>query len=394
MSVEVTRLRRGQESEVVEVITKSFRSFSRYGLTVDEWLNYSRIDPGVKPENTYVITYDGRVAGVVQIVERRIKLVNSAILVAGIANVCIDPDYRGKGLGKVLLGETLKDLSRRYLVTALLAGFGSHAHSIYQRLGFVDVYFTEKVVVPPVQLEPWRRIKFGGSFSVRRASESDIDNLKRLYEGACKSLVGVVERDATLWKRVLKFAPLHTFFYGSESNETGTFVVERSGDIIGYFSVHSWKDSRGLLEPGLSVVKEAVALPGYERAVIAAALSKASGRIVEIFTPHIEHARDFGSYFTTQETYMFKVLRAEAIACIEQQINAALESIGVHLRVSLDEHRNADAVVKAEGAALAKLLVMIPPSEAGAVVKPCLYAPVIEAAMRRFRRYIFYVDRW
>ncbi|ACS32895.1 GNAT family N-acetyltransferase [Thermococcus gammatolerans] len=284
---------------IVKLMNECFRTYRSWGLNEEKFREWLRSDPGVSLDGTYLHIEGDKIAAMVQVVEREIKVEREFFRTAGIANVCTGPEFRGRGLARELLEHALVDsLERGYELSALLAGYGEIAHSLYRKLGFRDVYFTRYGIMVQDELK-----KLPEAEGVRYATEEDAEGMLKLYERRIRELDGVVKRNLDYFiEKLIRRTFWHTFFY---SEEKGALVFD-DGKIRGYALV-----MRGTL-PGQGIVRE-ILFDDSETAysLLSASASVLRAKSLKIFAPEDELELLGVETFKEPEVYMFKPLRGE-----------------------------------------------------------------------------------
>ncbi len=403
---------KGKENDVVFLLRECFQSYRRYNITVEEWLKYRERDPGVKPENTFIAYVDGKPAGLVQVVERKVKIVGGiSVDVAGIANVCVHPSYRGLGLSRRILTKVHDYYSDKgFIVAGLLAGYGSLAHSIYERLGYVNILHIESLMlsindVNYVLGTTLREAKW----STRAISEEDVDTLTELYRRSTQKLTGVIVRDREYWiKKILYSHPLHTFFYSSVESEHRRLIL-RNGSVQGYVLLHSWKEEPQLLEPGKVLIKEVYTMGDiYDYAsvfltVIQWLEEKLKPRNIVVYTHLARKLRDIlgvGIVLGCGEVYMFKPLKTESFAeKTAEALNSIAEEQGlprITLLVNREYFGEKGHVVEANDKGLVKLAFTsnIIDAVMRGWINPRGNFLLLKLLLQSIKPYINYIDRW
>lgn len=412
VSVVIEQYRRGMEEDVVNLLRECFQSYRRYGVTAEEWLGYGNRDPGVKPENTFVAYVDGEPAGLVQIVERRIRIVGGEVVsVAGVANVCVHPRYRGLGLSKKILERVHEHYrSRGFAVAGLLAGYTSLAHGVYQRLGYVEVLHLESLALSLNDVNYLLNASVReGRWSTRAVEEGDLNTLTELYEEATKNLSGVIARDEEYWvSKIIRSHPLHTFFYSKNVPEHKRVVI-RDGVVRAYALIHTWREEPRLLEPGKALIKEVHACGGVRDHVLALlAVIRWLGeavkpRSVVVYTHLARELREVlgvGVLLGCGEVYMFKPLEVSLFAeRVAKGLNNVADDLGlpcVTLLVGGEYFGYGNRVVEVDERGLVALALAS--DIEGAIERGWVIARgnslLLRLLLQSIKPYINYVDRW
>ncbi|AJC72735.1 hypothetical protein X802_05790 [Thermococcus guaymasensis DSM 11113] len=285
--------------EIVKLMNECFRTYRNWGLNEEKFREWLKSDPGVSLDGTYLCVEGGKLAAMVHVIDREIKVRGEFFKTAGIANVCTSPEFRGRGLAKRLLEHALIDSRERgYELSALLAGYGEIAHALYRKLGFRDVYFTHYGVMIHDELKNLPRAE-----SVRYATEGDAEEMLKLYERRTEELDGIVRRDVEYFtEKFIRKTFWHTFFY-SEEREA---LVFDDGKIRGYALV-----MRGAL-PGQGIIREII-FDDLETvySLLHASASILKAKSLKIFAPEDDLKLLGVETFKEPETYMFKPLKGE-----------------------------------------------------------------------------------
>ena len=223
----------GDEEGIASLLRTCFDTFRNYGLDGERWLEYLRINPGMKPEGAYILEEEGRIVSHVQVVEKDLRTPLGVVKVAGIANVSTHPDFRGRGYASTLLRRALKDYKDKgFPLSGLFTGFASGPQRIYRRLGFTDVALDRYHLAPMMDAE-----KFASSVKYISVSEFVDQNLKAIasiYKDVGAMFSGWPPRSEVEWQeKFVKRLACHSFFCIPRSE--GDFMVAKEGDdVVGY----------------------------------------------------------------------------------------------------------------------------------------------------------------
>ncbi len=265
--------------DLVAVINSAFNSFRYAGMTPERMRLIAEEDEGVGEGKAYIAYVGEEPASAVQVVIRDLTLGSGETLrVAGIANVGTSPQFRGRGLAKLLLSYMLNHVKEvlGLSATALFAGAGSVAHRIYLKLGFEGVWKPAKLSCG----EECLRTLLGvgeGSESLSWYVPRDPKPLSELYEEFSRTHAYVVRRSDKYWGRVLKRNPHYTWFH---SNPEDIEVCEsRSGNVVAYYALTTWRESdlRGMKGREDAYLKE---LPCIDDVSCVSALRRVAERVL------------------------------------------------------------------------------------------------------------------
>ncbi|NJE08684.1 GNAT family N-acetyltransferase [Thermococcus sp. M39] len=295
-------IRRAETEDIEDIVNfmiKCFRTYREWGLNREKFLTWLKCDDGVKLENIFLYEENGKIASMIQIVEREVKIGEDFLKCAGIANVCTAPEFRGRGIAKNLMSAVIQEIDKNYEISALFAGYGEIAHSIYQKYGFKDSYFTEYGIAVEQQLKEIEKSSY-----VREAAIGDAKDILRLYESRISNLGGVIKRDAEyIAEKFIKRTFWHTFFY---SKEKGNALVFDDGKIRGYTFI-----MKGTL-PGFCIVREVVGEDlEITWALLKAATEKMKAKSLVIYAPREELESLNVEIFRKPESYMFRNFEVE-----------------------------------------------------------------------------------
>ena len=98
--------------------------------------HYLRYDKIKDPGEVIIAMDNGRIIGTLRVVERRNMFLGSLLKTAGITNVCVDPDYQGKGVGRGLVERSIELMcERKYPISLVVARRA--VDGFYAKYGFV-----------------------------------------------------------------------------------------------------------------------------------------------------------------------------------------------------------------------------------------------------------------
>lgn len=165
-------------------------------------------------ETSWVGEVDGELAGAFRAYSFHIRLFGRRYPVLGLGAVAVRPDFRRRGVGRLLCQEGLRLGRERGDALALLYPFRP---AYYARLQFTLVGELHRYRFPPGALPPfpdWRR--------VRQLGEGERGALEEFYGRAAERTHGLLERSPAMWTEVVGGARR---VYG---------VVREDGSVAGY----------------------------------------------------------------------------------------------------------------------------------------------------------------
>jgi GNAT superfamily N-acetyltransferase len=166
--------------------------------------------------------------------------------VAELGFVATHPDYRQRGLQRVL-SDAFDEmaLERRYSLAAIEGIPGFYGQFGYEYavplLGGFDLDY-DRVPDGPALTDAGERYE-GGGYVFRRATPEDVPVLQPLYDASVGDLDVAAPRDRELWTHQLA-VPAHVTFYAS------TTMIEQKGQVVGYvrWSDDDWEERLRILE--------------------------------------------------------------------------------------------------------------------------------------------------
>jgi predicted N-acetyltransferase YhbS len=267
------RYKPGDEEGIAKVLRACFSNYDTFGLDADYWLSYSKIDPGIRTENSLVAEHDGKVVGHLQLVERRIKVADdSFVAMGGIANVSVVPEMRSKGISTRLMNNAL-GMCRQlgYPISCLFTSYSSPAHRIYERLGYGNTLMCGDWSIGTAEDMKRLRERCGNirEVRVRNYEKGDEEGKLGVYREWCRPYTGVVERSRDYWERKLVTrSSSETFFY-EEFDPNEVLVGLENGKITSYVYMTYWKNKRRpFRDKDTASIRELAFLPGSNRSLV------------------------------------------------------------------------------------------------------------------------------
>jgi GNAT superfamily N-acetyltransferase len=216
--------------------------------------------PHYEPHLVFIAEEDGAIASTLHVLNRIIRLNGNAVRVGGVAGVCTDPRFRGRGLATGLLKYAVDALRGGYDALALFTTFGGAAYAIYRRVGFNDFYIREYGVASVIDL-PKANYALA---AVDEASDSDADALLNLYNKVTTNLDGPLVRTRDYVRDHL----INATWLKLTRPGVNAKVVKLMSEGISAYALVTGVDNDGLLnveelvaencEPALSLVNQLV----------------------------------------------------------------------------------------------------------------------------------------
>jgi len=197
-----------EEKEVHEAYELFYRSFGKTYYDAKDAFDLSKsIDPTLKTKNVFVMKNEyGTVIGAARTVERDINISGESFHIGGIATTALHPKYRGEGLFTKLTDFVLDNMAKRKLSLCLVFA-RRNIDNIYVKHGFWGTPVERNYVLlnPPEIITK--------NYWFRRATESDIPLLEKMYRKVYGNLPVYLERPEYLWRIKLQEGK-GTRFYG------------------------------------------------------------------------------------------------------------------------------------------------------------------------------------
>ncbi|WP_449462282.1 GNAT family N-acetyltransferase [Tardisphaera miroshnichenkoae] len=215
----------GDEERIVALLNSCFGA----NASPEDYAHATEIDSGFNPSKIWVAEEAGKIVGHVMSVRRQVNLGENFVNVAGIAAVCTDKDYRGKGVASSLMEAALSELDES--VAMLYTDYGSTAHRIYRRSGFSPLYFFGRYTGESWDMSSLlKRLKTTMHLeTAKQFGLQDAPTLMGAYDEVSKITSFAVRRDEKYWQeKLLKRNFWHTFSY-KEFNPSDVLVVPHKG---------------------------------------------------------------------------------------------------------------------------------------------------------------------
>ena len=145
-------------------------------------------------ESLRTLESDGNIVGTTRFIEMGQYFGGKRVEMMGIAGVTISPEARATGVGRVLMDETLKELSDRGTPISVLY---ASACAFYRKVGYetAGASYIHRVPLELVPRTPCPLI-------VRPYTEADQDSIEACYEKTVRDRDGAVARGEYIWQRV------------------------------------------------------------------------------------------------------------------------------------------------------------------------------------------------
>lgn len=184
-----------------------------------------KLELSSKPEN-FILARDksGSIVGLARIVERELLLPLSSLSVGGISTVCSHPDWKGRGIGIVLMEKALSYIQDRKYDISLL--FGRRAvDGYYSRFGYEGVSCHMSMRMEIVSSD--YNLALPDGIQLSSPCSDDLPSIQTLYESASVSIPVRLGRTLVAWRLFLERLE-------DTPSSSELIVVRRGGTITGY----------------------------------------------------------------------------------------------------------------------------------------------------------------
>jgi len=149
--------------------------------------------PSLKRENVRIALLNGRIVSTFRIFTLNIRIGCVTVPIGGLNNVCTHPRHRNKGHMKALLEDGIEHMRRRGMPLSMLHGIPN----FYYKFGYASVGCDCKLTVQTRTLAALSK-----SLRVRKARQTDLPDMKRLYDDQYHERTCTLVRDDKVWSRL------------------------------------------------------------------------------------------------------------------------------------------------------------------------------------------------
>ncbi|HZU07347.1 MAG TPA: GNAT family N-acetyltransferase [Chloroflexota bacterium] len=247
-----TRIRRGRWEDLDAILDL----LTEYGLPREHFAPFYTNDPTYRPEQSWLVERDGRLAAHLRVFDRWIYAGGTRLRIAGVGNVITAQAYRGRGYAGQLLTAMLAAATEEGFAYSLL---WTHLPALYARYGWVSLP-EERVHASLPPAEPC-------AVAIAPFRDDDLPAVMQLYEATNAARAGPTVRTPAYWRGQLAWL----------GEDRQGFLVARAagGELVGYARSRPGAEGVELLELGLAPDQFAVG-----RALLAA-LPAGPGRRLE-----------------------------------------------------------------------------------------------------------------
>ena len=212
------------ETELDDTIECSVRAFGDAGDRRYRFTNFVKQDPWFDLNNTRACFVDGKVASVVQIFDRPMRIGNCVVRMGGVGSVGTDPAHRRAGYSSKVLRDTVRYMQTAgYDLSLLSTGIQSH----YARAGWV-IYPTYgmEVALPSTLGE------VPADVTIEQCEPNqDLPALQAIFNQFNANRTGAFAKNHRYWINRPTWRPYDPSLY---------WVAKRGGTTVAYLLVERW----------------------------------------------------------------------------------------------------------------------------------------------------------
>jgi predicted acetyltransferase len=165
----------------------------------NEELPWARWMDRIGHENVRVLAHDGAIRGGLGFYPMGQHWGGARVAAIGLAGVGIAPAYRGRGLARTLVAETLADARARHVPLALLYASST---TVYRSAGFEQAGTSIRYAAPTATLGRGDAALECAPFDP--ASDEAMAPLRALYEARAQRWNGHLDRNEAIWARITR----------------------------------------------------------------------------------------------------------------------------------------------------------------------------------------------
>ena len=214
------------ETELDDTIECSVSAFGDLGDRRYRFTNFVKQDPWFDLNNTRACFVDGKVASVVQIFDRAMRIGNCVVRMGGVGSVGTDPAHRRTGYSSGVLRDSVQYLQAAdYDLSMLSTGIHSH----YARTGWViQPTYSMDVILPPTLGEVPADVTTIEHYELNR----DLPVLQAIFDQFNANRTGTFVKNTEYWVNRSTWRPYDPSLY---------WVAKRGGTIVAYLQAERWE---------------------------------------------------------------------------------------------------------------------------------------------------------
>ena len=213
------------ETELDDTIECSVSAFGDSGDRRSRFTNFVKQDPWFDPNNTRACFVDGKVASVVQIFDRPMRIGDCVVRMGGVGSVGTDPVHRRAGYSSGVLRDSVQYMKvAGYDLSMLSTGIHSH----YARMGWViHPTYSIDVILPPTLGEAPVGITIE-----QYEPNRDLPVLQAIFDQFNANRTGTFVKNPEYWVNRPTWRPYDPSLY---------WVAKRGGTTVAYLLVERWE---------------------------------------------------------------------------------------------------------------------------------------------------------
>ncbi len=212
------------ETELNDTIECSVCAFGDVGDRRYRFTNIVKQDPWFDLNNTRACFVDGKVASVVQVFDRPMRIANGVVRMGAVGSVGTDPTHRRAGYSSGVLRDSIRYMrAAGYDLSMLSTGIQSH----YARAGWV-IYptYSMEVLLPPTLGEVPADVTIE-----QYEPNRDLPVLPVIFDQFNAERTGTFVKNAAYWVNRPTWRPYDSSLY---------WVAKRAGTPVAYLLVEQW----------------------------------------------------------------------------------------------------------------------------------------------------------
>jgi predicted acetyltransferase len=188
---------------------------------IDKMEREAELWPSLKREDVRVALLKGTIVSSFRIFPLHVSIGCVAVPIGGVNNVCTHPRHRKRGYMRELMADGIEHMRRTGALLSILHGIPD----FYYQFGYAFAGCDYRLAVQTRVLAELRR-----PLRVRRATQSDLADMKRLHSATYGERTCTVVRDNRVWSRL------------EPGIDRARVVLDGSNRIKGYFWLANRKD--------------------------------------------------------------------------------------------------------------------------------------------------------
>lgn len=213
------------ETELDDTIDCSVRAFGDLGDRRYRFTNFVKQDPWLDLNNTRACFIDGKVASVVQIFDRPMRIGHCVVRMGGVGSVGTPPEHRATGYSSRVVRDTVRYMrTAGYDLSLLSTGIQSH----YAKAGWV-IYptYSMEMTLPP------RLGELPADVTIEQCEPNrDLPVLQTIFDQFNSNRTGTFVRNEKYWVNRPTWRPYDPSLY---------WIAKQGGTTVAYLQVERWR---------------------------------------------------------------------------------------------------------------------------------------------------------